>query len=834
MKRSLRSHLVCFLFLFTFSVNSQSIFERTGRIPSENPRHAPEKSTSIQSPGMYGIAYGYEIHSQSSFEIPLPEGTPFTWLAAWWNPSPYFASSMTKAPDGQYYITDRGASPNWPPLLYRFDSWGGTISYNGIITGMGNEDPNGIAYNHNEVKFYIVSGTTLYRFDICDMTAVPIGPLNTSGGMIDICFRDGVCYGYDVIDDNAYTINLLTGNATLLGPIGFDAEYGQGMSYDGSSDIIYLSAFNNQTFSAQLRTMNPATGMTTLAADWGYCQVAPFSVQDFLAGYPALPATNPNPPDGAGSIGTEGVTLSWTNNGWGTNENEVWFNYSGTFVRLYDGSLITSLPTGALPYQTVCQWRINSKYLYCCSLGELWTLTTETQPVPGFYDSFYDINNWTAIGPVGSGNWNIEWIQYTGGAYPPELVCDQNPYFEGLTRLISNPISTIPGEAVHIHFRQYLECSDSESISGIGVTYDDGLTYDIIQTNGYGPYGGHKDLFYTEFLPETMPFRLILFINGISTNITWILDDLYVFNCSGCPSPNAPSSLSAQIIYDSGPAVHLNWEDVSWNEIGFDIFRKPGDANEPGDYIQVGSSAQNKTEFTDNSAIPESTYTYKVFSSNSNGSSGSETATITLPIPVEMVLFTGKVYKNTVTLYWQTATETNNSGFEVQRSEAGVNSAGGENPSGRESGDLSRWKRIGYTEGRGTTTQLVSYSFQDKPAAAGRYSYRLKQIDYDGSFEYSKEITVDIDWSGEFFLSQNFPDPFNPATTIKYSLPEDEAVSLRLYDILGKEVMTMVNEKQKAGNYLVSINLSNLSSGIYIYRLIAGSYSAAKKMVLVR
>ena len=400
--------------------------------------------------------------------------------------------------------------------------------------------------------------------------------------------------------------------------------------------------------------------------------------------------------------------------------------------------------------------------------------------------------------------------------------------------MISDPISTTPGEAVHIHFRQYLECSDSESISGIGVTYDDGLTYDVIQTNGYGPYGGHKDLFYTEFMPEAVPFQLILFINGTSTNITWILDDLYVFNCPDCPSPNTPSSLSAQIIYDPEPAVHLNWEDVSWNEAGFDIFRKAGEANEPGDYIQIGSSAQNRTGFTDNSAMPESTYTYKVFSFNSNGSSGSETATITLPIPVEMVSFTGNVNNNIVTLYWQTATETNNSGFDVQRSVASVNSSERENPSGVGSGDFSIWKKIGYTEGHGTTTKPVSYSFQDKNAAAGRYSYRLKQIDYNGSFEYSKEITVDVDWSGEFYLSQNFPDPFNPATTIKYSLPDDEAVSLKLYDILGEEVITIVNEKQKAGNYLVSINLSDLSSGIYIYRLIAGRYSAAKKMILVR
>ena len=839
MKSSLRGLLVGSLFLFSIVSYGQSISDRMGRIPFDKThhKHTPDKPIGVQSPELYGTAYGFENNSYYSFSIPLPEGTPFTWLFNWWPPYPYFASSMTNGPDGQYYVTLRGEAPNWPPLLYRFDPVTGNIFYNGVISGMGNDEPNGIAYNHNQVKYYIVSGTTLYLFDICNMTAIPVGPLNTAGGMIDICFVYGVCYGYDIFDDNAYTIDLSTGNATLLGPIGFDAEYGQGMSSSYTvSGTIYLSAYNNQTGTAQLRTMDPGTGMTTLVVDWGFGQIAAFAVEELIAGYPVLPASNPDPPPGAVDIAVEGTSLSWINHGLGTNESEVWLNCSGTPVRLYDGSLITSLPTGALPYGTRCEWRVNSKYLYCCSLGELWSFTTETEPALGFYDHFNNLGNWTAIGPAGTANWYIIQINYTGGANPPELVCEQNPYFNGLSRLMSTPVNTIPGEPVHIHFRQYIECADSETISGIGVTYDDGLTYNIIATNGYGPYGGHKGLFYAEFIPDAVPFRIILFVDGESTGITFIVDDLYVFNCPDCPPPYAPGSLSAQIIFNPAAAVHLNWEDISWNEMGFDIFRKAGNPNDPGEYIQVGGVVQNKTEFTDYSAHPESTYTYRVFSYNSNGSSGSETAAITLPIPVELISFTGEAGEGFVTVYWRTATETNNRGFEIQRADAAPGASGGEISSSGESGEVSGggWERIGYIAGSGTTTKPVSYSFGDQNAAAGRYLYRLKQIDYDDSFEYSKEIIVDVDRPGKFYLSQNFPDPFNPATTIKYSLPEETAVSLKLYDILGNEVMSIVNGKQKAGDYLVSINLADLSSGVYIYRLTAGRYSAAKKMVLLR
>ena len=126
------------------------------------------------------------------------------------------------------------------------DTGTGVVALVGNITGMNADQPNGISYCRDNNKYYIVSGSNFYSFDLETLTATYIGPFNTGGLMIDLCFDlAGVCYAYDLVTDCAYTINISTGNATLLGPLGYDANYGQGMSFDYETQTIYLSAFNN-------------------------------------------------------------------------------------------------------------------------------------------------------------------------------------------------------------------------------------------------------------------------------------------------------------------------------------------------------------------------------------------------------------------------------------------------------------------------------------------------------------------------------------------------------------------------------------------------------------
>ena len=184
-------------------------------------------------------------------------------------------------------------------------------------------------------------------------------------------------------------------------------------------------------------------------------------------------------------------------------------------------------------------------------------------------------------------------------------------------------------------------------------------------------------------------------------------------------------------------------------------------------------------------------------------------------VPVELVSFTTNVHSGEVILNWSTATETNNSGFEIQKKKLGVGSQ-----------ELREWNAIGFVLGFGTTTEPKSYSFADEDVTTGIYKYRLKQIDFDGSFEYSNEIEVTVDFTPkEFVLHQNYPNPFNPTTIIKFEIPNVGTIrqvvftTLKVYDILGNEVATLVNEEKQPGVYETEFNASELTSGIYFYML---------------
>jgi hypothetical protein len=191
-------------------------------------------------------------------------------------------------------------------------------------------------------------------------------------------------------------------------------------------------------------------------------------------------------------------------------------------------------------------------------------------------------------------------------------------------------------------------------------------------------------------------------------------------------------------------------------------------------------------------------------------------------IPVELTSFAATAIGNNVEISWSTATETNNRGFEIQRTLTPTSER------------KLLWESVGFVTGKGTTTEPQNYSFVDKNLQAGTYLYRLKQIDFDGTFEYSNEIEVEIVSPNEFALEQNYPNPFNPSTSIRYALKSHQFVQIKVYDVLGNEVTTLVNEEKQPGVYEVEFNASELSSGTYIYKLTAGNFSAIRKMIMLK
>jgi len=190
-------------------------------------------------------------------------------------------------------------------------------------------------------------------------------------------------------------------------------------------------------------------------------------------------------------------------------------------------------------------------------------------------------------------------------------------------------------------------------------------------------------------------------------------------------------------------------------------------------------------------------------------------------VPVELLSFSSSVAANVVTLNWSTATELNNHGFEIERSS-----------------DKAIWRTIGFREGNGTTSEPQQYSYPDELSgiASAKLYYRLKQIDFNGSFEYFPNafgIEVEIAPS-VFSLSQNYPNPFNPTTIIKYAMSSKQYASLKVYDVLGNEVATLVNKEKEAGIYEVEFNATGITSGIYFYKLQAGNFVETKKMIILK
>jgi hypothetical protein len=188
-------------------------------------------------------------------------------------------------------------------------------------------------------------------------------------------------------------------------------------------------------------------------------------------------------------------------------------------------------------------------------------------------------------------------------------------------------------------------------------------------------------------------------------------------------------------------------------------------------------------------------------------------------IPVELSSFAGMATQDGIKLDWTTATETNNRGFDIERATDGKS-----------------FTKIGFVQGHGTSTERNDYSFVDQSSYENNsvVSYRLKQIDFDGSFGYSDVVDVVYEVPVDFSLGQNYPNPFNPSTKIVYTLPVNGVVSLIVYDNLGTEVVNLVNEVKVAGRYEVEFSAANLSSGIYFYRLTVGNFVDTKKMLLLK
>ncbi len=211
---------------------------------------------------------------------------------------------------------------------------------------------------------------------------------------------------------------------------------------------------------------------------------------------------------------------------------------------------------------------------------------------------------------------------------------------------------------------------------------------------------------------------------------------------------------------------------------------------------------------------------------NINGTWSGTGTICTGALPVSLSSFTGTPDKRSVTLMWVTEWELNNSGFDVEKANVTLSGVEG-------------WQKIAFIPGHGTSNISNGYIFKEEKLKAGTYRYRLKQIDYNGNYEYFPlESDVTVNPPGKFDMSQNYPNPSNPKCKINFEMPVNGKVNIKVYDIIGREVITLLDETREADYYTIEFDGSNLASGVYFYRILAEGegqkFTKTMKMVLVK
>ncbi|MBZ0200960.1 MAG: T9SS type A sorting domain-containing protein [Ignavibacteriaceae bacterium] len=550
-------------------------------------------------------------------------------------------------------------------------------------------------------------------------------------------------------------------------------------------------------------------------------------------------AFSPMTAPGAGGIRDFLHELFWDNPA-GVNYNEIFFSSDSNLVINLDPSvlILSGFPNivnntinldiaGLLSRGIKYYWRVVEYDSTGSSPGDIWYFSTRGN-YPYMDENFSNgFTNWEIVGPAGFNNWRISPFGFAGGQ-APELSLNWSPSFNGASFIMYKTVFET-GPYAAFSFKHFFNHSIETSTIGCAYTTDEGVSWTSIwELNPSGNLGPASIMLQ---LPFEYTLQIGFYFSGNSFNIDgWYIDDVYINSPLSLPTPPTllkvkadTSNLRVNLSWDAGSSPNPPW--------GYIIQRKTGAPLNNEEYSPLMTVSPSTLNAYDTTVQLNTIYTYRVSilsgpgPSNTNWSNEA-TAYVPLVVPVEFVSFTADVINNKINLSWSTASETNNKGFHVERQSSQVN---------------CQWSIMGFVDGAGTTTELCNYSFIDENLLSGKYKYRLKQIDFDGSYKYSNEIEVEITAPEEFVLYQNYPNPFNPVTKIKYTIPnvvnsQWSIVNLKVYDVLGNEIATLVNEEQAPGVYEVDFDAGKftLASGLYFYRLTAGQFVEARKMVLIR
>jgi len=296
---------------------------------------------------------------------------------------------------------------------------------------------------------------------------------------------------------------------------------------------------------------------------------------------------------------------------------------------------------------------------------------------------------------------------------------------------------------------------------------------------------------------------------------------------SGYSQDNIPPvGISGEYISALGNGnIALTWskDRIDPDLMGYQIYRSTASGFPLNESTKLALAFDST--FVDSVTNKGTGYYYRIAAVDVHGNMGTSSIELNeTALSVELSSFTCSISNSNILLQWITETEKNSYGFEIERRTISSPQSA-----------MSSWQKIGFVQASGASSSSHNYSYPDNSVTSGTYAYRLKQVANDGSFKYSQELQATIEVPRTFTLSQNYPNPFNPTTTITFTLAQDGIATLKVYDVLGREVAMLVNEELQAGQlHQATLNASKISSGIYFYRLESGNNSLIKKFVLMK
>ena len=539
---------------------------------------------------------------------------------------------------------------------------------------------------------------------------------------------------------------------------------------------------------------------------------------------PGFP-TNPSPANNATAVDiATHPYISWTNPATGVVYNKVYFSTNLNEVNTFSPNALvlngspstvhTSYNNAAnLQYNTDYFWRVIEQGTPDSTTGPVWRFKTALAPAPNPPTSV------TAVWTPQPNQTTVNWVNPTTNIFGQTITVDSSIIYRsgtrvgkvtgtGTTFVEANPAPGLHVYTVNCYAAGFGSAPGASSVVGVGLyvrTFSlSGLNLAIPDNT---PAGVESELFVMG-LTEANVVKVVVTVDTIihtwdsDLDISLVTPTGSVIDLSSDNGSSGDNYISCVLDDDATASVTTAVAPMTgmW---------KP--ESPLGVLANTSSWGSWKLRVVDDAASDLGTL-----------QAWSIRFITTEPIiPVELTSFTAVGSNGDVTLNWSTATEVNNKGFEVERK------ANGE------------FIKIAYIAGNGTTSEKHNYSFVDQGVGAGNYSYRLKQIDLDGTVSYSRTVEVDNNLPSVFELGQNYPNPFNPSTSVRVSLPVASKVTLKVFNTLGEEISTLVNATLDAGVHNVNFNAAGLNSGIYLYKIEANgidgqSFTSIKKMILTK